>query len=81
VYERTGVGAGHQAERAAVEVDDPDDADDDRHDDVHERDREEPLRPLLDAVEARRRLVQQRHEQAAAGHQPERLVAVAEEER
>ena len=78
--ERAGVGAGDQAERAAVEVDDPDHADDDRHDHVDDRHGEEALRALLDAVEARAGLVEQRDEQAEAGDEPEPVVAVAEED-
>ena len=78
-------GAGERArderERPAVEAHDPDDADHDGHDDVDERHGEEPLRSLLDAIQARARLVQQRDQQAAAGHEPEALVAFAEEER
>ena len=61
--------------------DDPDDADHDGHEHVDERHREEPLRPLLDAVEACARLVKERDQQAGAGHEPEALVALTEEER
>ena len=60
---------------------DPDDADRDRDGDVDERHDEEALRSLLDAVEPGAGLVQQRDQQAGAGHQPEPVVAVAEERR
>ncbi len=60
---------------------DPDDADQHRHEHVDERHGQEPLRPLLDAIQARTRLVEQRDQHAGAGHEPECLIALAQEER
>ena len=79
--ERAGERARHQPDRAAVEVHDEDDAEHDGDGDVDERDGEEALRPLLEAVEPGRRFVEQRDQHARAGHEPEGLVVGAEEER
>ena len=79
--ERAGEGAGDEPDRAAVEVHDEDDAEHDRDGDVDERDGQEALRSLLEAVEPRRGLVEQRDQHPGAGHEPEALVVVAEEER
>jgi hypothetical protein len=75
------VAARDEAERLVRERDHEDGGERDRDGDVDDRDHEVAPRALLHAVEPDGRLVDQADQQAEAGEQPERLLAVPEQVR